>query len=490
MPDDVLFVDDIPLGATGKIDKKLIRQGLKDYVLPGVAAAAATAATLAAADGSQVARIYAPEPAETPPDLVSEVHEEDSASGEPEAGAVDSATVPALSVTEDEAEAATMVLASPAPAEAPEPEATAGTDAGTPAEVEVEVEPDAAATADVDTFAEVRPEPVALETVAGEGDSDPPLRLHTPAEFPFAPLETTSEAVALTPTPETAFLAAPGATEAADLPFAMPITPRRPAKAKAGPGWARFYLDVALLVALAPALLVAAGAVGVKFGWIGTPLGFGGMTQDWAPKAAFLGVATGVIGLIVALVGGFSALWKRALLALAITVGTIAVMLAAQAVGGMAPPVHDVATDWKRPLEFSDAALAARGGSAQVVEADPSLPVGSASFAGRRVADVNAETCPAAKPLILQRPPADAYEAAKATLLAEGLTLVTDDPMDGRLEATGKSFWYGLVDDLVVRVRPDTAGSRIDMRSISRDAGPDLGRNCSRIRSLMAKIAP
>ncbi len=33
-PDDVLFVDDIPLGATGKIDKKLIRQRLKDYVLP------------------------------------------------------------------------------------------------------------------------------------------------------------------------------------------------------------------------------------------------------------------------------------------------------------------------------------------------------------------------------------------------------------------------------------------------------------------------
>ncbi|MDB5429056.1 MAG: long-chain fatty acid--CoA ligase [Caulobacter sp.] len=34
MPDDVLFVDDIPLGATGKIDKKLIRERMKDYVLP------------------------------------------------------------------------------------------------------------------------------------------------------------------------------------------------------------------------------------------------------------------------------------------------------------------------------------------------------------------------------------------------------------------------------------------------------------------------
>ena len=34
MPDDVVFVDDIPLGATGKIDKKTLRETLKDYRLP------------------------------------------------------------------------------------------------------------------------------------------------------------------------------------------------------------------------------------------------------------------------------------------------------------------------------------------------------------------------------------------------------------------------------------------------------------------------
>jgi fatty-acyl-CoA synthase len=40
MPDDVVFVDDIPLGATGKIDKKLIRQRFADYELPTAKAAA------------------------------------------------------------------------------------------------------------------------------------------------------------------------------------------------------------------------------------------------------------------------------------------------------------------------------------------------------------------------------------------------------------------------------------------------------------------
>lgn len=59
MPDDVVFVDDIPLGATGKIDKKLIRERMKDYVLPAAPAASNVIALAVPADP----KIYAPEPA-------------------------------------------------------------------------------------------------------------------------------------------------------------------------------------------------------------------------------------------------------------------------------------------------------------------------------------------------------------------------------------------------------------------------------------------
>ncbi|QCB46487.1 3-(methylthio)propionyl-CoA ligase [Hydrogenophaga sp. PAMC20947] len=38
IPDDVVFVDAIPLGATGKMQKMILRQQLKDYVLPTLAA--------------------------------------------------------------------------------------------------------------------------------------------------------------------------------------------------------------------------------------------------------------------------------------------------------------------------------------------------------------------------------------------------------------------------------------------------------------------
>ena len=313
--------------------------------------------------------------------------------------------------------------------------------------------------------------------------------------FPLGPLKPVE--AKLDPVPEEAFHAKPVfVTE--EAPLAMPLVPpsaRKSKKAKAAAqksgksgGLTAVLLDLAILVALAPALLVAAGALGVKFGVFPLAVGYDQMSLDWAPKAAMLGVATGVLGLIAALFGGFSRFWAKALLALAITIATLGAMVAANALGGRAPPIHDVSTDWKTPLMLSDAAQAARGGDAQTVEEDPSLPVGSLAYAGRRIADVNAETCPAARPLVVERSPADAYEAAKAAVQAAGLTLVTDDPMDGRLEATGQSFWYGLKDDLIVRVRPDTNGARVDMRSVGRNAGADMGRNCRRVGGLLAVV--
>jgi fatty-acyl-CoA synthase len=36
VPDDVQFVDAIPLGATGKMQKMKLREQFRDYRLPGV----------------------------------------------------------------------------------------------------------------------------------------------------------------------------------------------------------------------------------------------------------------------------------------------------------------------------------------------------------------------------------------------------------------------------------------------------------------------
>jgi fatty-acyl-CoA synthase len=447
MPDDVVFVDEIPLGATGKIDKKLIRQRMKDYVLPTIGSAATGSATLAAADGAQAAVLYAPEPVEAQEEAVDEA---------PEA--------PVEPVHEPEVVAA--LAAAPEPA--PEP---------------LSVEALAASLPD--------PEPA---PVAQQVQSAPP----EPEDvFPHAPL-VEPEAKPLAATPEEAF-DAPPVFVAEEAPLAMPLSSARPRKAKAAKtassnsdglkgGWAAPILMGAVVIAALPAVLVVVGAVGGKLGLLDKTVAYDLLTRDLAPMIAWLSLLTGGLGVIVAMIGGIQRHWRRALLALAITVATLGVFFLATGTPARAAPVGDVATDWKTPLGFSENVMAQRGEAAAPVLDEPSLPVGSELFAGRRVAEVNAETCPAAKTLVLTRSPADAYEAAKAAVQAKGLKLVTDDPGEGRIEAAGASFWYGLRDDVVVRVRPDAGGARVDVRSIARDEGGDLGRNCGRVTGLLKAI--
>jgi fatty-acyl-CoA synthase len=84
-PDDVVFVDDIPLGATGKIDKKLIRQKMKDYVLPGTPVMVATATAAAGV----MAERAAPDPV-----LHAEALEDEDTSGKSEAPTSTAAVAP------------------------------------------------------------------------------------------------------------------------------------------------------------------------------------------------------------------------------------------------------------------------------------------------------------------------------------------------------------------------------------------------------------
>jgi fatty-acyl-CoA synthase len=65
-----------------------------------------------------------------------------------------------------------------------------------------------------------------------------------------------------------------------------------------------------------------------------------------------------------------------------------------------------------------------------------------------------------------------------------GWTLVDADEKDLRIEATDKSFWFGRISDIVVRIHPaGTIGSRVDVRSQSREAGVDHGRNVARLKA-------
>jgi uncharacterized protein (DUF1499 family) len=66
--------------------------------------------------------------------------------------------------------------------------------------------------------------------------------------------------------------------------------------------------------------------------------------------------------------------------------------------------------------------------------------------------------------------------------------ITATDPAAGRIEASEASFWFGFVDDIAIRVAAEGAGSRIDIRSLSRQGKGDLGVNAARVRAYIAAL--
>jgi hypothetical protein len=59
---------------------------------------------------------------------------------------------------------------------------------------------------------------------------------------------------------------------------------------------------------------------------------------------------------------------------------------------------------------------------------------------------------------------------------------------DGIIEAVARTPILGFRDDVVVRIRPTTDGTRIDVRSASRYGRNDIGTNAARVRNLIDDI--
>ena len=82
---------------------------------------------------------------------------------------------------------------------------------------------------------------------------------------------------------------------------------------------------------------------------------------------------------------------------------------------------------------------------------------------------------------------ASVFESAKR-LQEEGWDIVTADKSSGRIEATDTTRWFGFKDDVVVRLTPWGAGTRVDVRSVSRIGRSDIGTNARRIRQYLDQL--
>jgi uncharacterized protein (DUF1499 family) len=140
------------------------------------------------------------------------------------------------------------------------------------------------------------------------------------------------------------------------------------------------------------------------------------------------------------------------------------------------PAIHDVTTDTMQPPPFL-AVLPLREGALNPVE-----------YGGPDVAAKQKQAFPDIVPLTLDLPPARAFDRALAAARSMGWDLVASDPAGGRIEATDTTFWFGFKDDVVIRVTPQPNGSRVDVRSLSRVGGGDIGANAARVRKYLAAL--
>jgi len=145
--------------------------------------------------------------------------------------------------------------------------------------------------------------------------------------------------------------------------------------------------------------------------------------------------------------------------------------------GPPTPPIHDISTDTQDPPQFV-AVLPLRVNAPNPTQ-----------YGGEKIASQQRAAYPDIQPLILNIPPAQAFERALAAVHEMGWQLVAADPATGRIEATDTTFWFRFKDDVVIRIRPTQGGgSRIDVRSLSRLGVGDVGTNAKRIRAYLAVL--
>jgi uncharacterized protein (DUF1499 family) len=212
------------------------------------------------------------------------------------------------------------------------------------------------------------------------------------------------------------------------------------------------------LLEIVPALATFAGAL--LFAVVAMVLAFAAFVVIWRDGVGGLRSALAALAI------------GAALLAYPAYLGTLAYRL---------PAIVDVTTDFTEPPQFETIArLRPRGTN----------PI---AYPGGAVADLQQNAYPDIGPLVVTTNPLQTYEAALAVINKRHWFVVDARPprpgrSDGHIEAVARSFFMGFRSDMVVRVRADGDGARLDVRSASRYGRHDFGENAARVETLINDV--
>jgi uncharacterized protein (DUF1499 family) len=245
--------------------------------------------------------------------------------------------------------------------------------------------------------------------------------------------------------------------------------------------WVRVALGLALLL---PAYFLVA-ALGTKFHLFPWTVGFGQMTFVWGPRIILAVAALAFIGLLIALFTQPRSGVPAALIALLIPLLALGYAFYVRQQASGVPPIHDISTDLADPPGFSQGVIDAR---AAVQDGNALDLLMKRTGDGRAFVELQRQAYADIAPINTTLPPDRAFDVALALVREQRWALGSADAQAGVIEATAESFWYGFIDDIVIRVRPDGAGARIDMRSVSRVGRSDLGVNAARMRPFLSDL--
>lgn len=177
----------------------------------------------------------------------------------------------------------------------------------------------------------------------------------------------------------------------------------------------------------------------------------------WQAKISSQGLLPAIVGLIIGLsIVGLTLMWRHNLKSV--------------------PYIHDITTDTENPPVFV-AVLPLRAGADNAAE-----------YGGPDLASQQKKGYPDLRPGFLSRTPIEVYPKALQAARDLGWEIVASEPNSLRIEATDTTPWFGFKDDVVVRLSPTQAGSRIDVRSVSRVGKSDVGTNARRIKAYLSRL--
>jgi Protein of unknown function (DUF1499) len=221
-----------------------------------------------------------------------------------------------------------------------------------------------------------------------------------------------------------------------------------------------WHRRIALALAILAVVLLALSGLGVRAGLWPFRVGFGMFAGAMLTGMAAIGAAS------IALAVPRLRHPKRMLIA-ALLLGAASAAMPLEHLRRVKtlPYINDITTDTEKPPQFSQP---------QVYE--------------RHFAELQRIGYPGLQPLQLSAPPAQAFARALAAARAMDLEIVRADENAGRIEAVATTRWFGFKDDMVVRIAPLGAGSRIDVRSKSRVGRSDVGANARRIQEFLTRL--